>query len=445
MAGADAELAAASGDVEEAAPLLVPGPGARHASASATAASRDVHLLSSAFLFVFLAYHAAQNLQSTVNTDENLGDISLGVLYTSFTAFSAVGSAVVRWMGSRRALVVGTSGYLLFIAANFAPSWYTMVPASLYLGFTASIIWVGQGTYLTLAALSHARENNLPEGPTLGSFNGEFWGMFASTQVIGNLISLALLRNGKDGGSVTGKNLLFAVFLGFMIVGIVLMCLLSKRDEKRNNTPTHSSFGAMLKYIIAPLKDQRMLLTIPLIAYSGLQQAFVWAVFTKSIVTPVLGISGVGGAMAIYGAADVVCSLIAGRLTSGLRSAAFIVSVGAILQAVVLFWLLLFYSPMDGLLGAAIPLFIGALWGVGDGVLNTQLSALLGLLFEDVKEAAFAQLKVWQSGAIAVIFFLSPSIALQAMLILMAAALVISFGSFLFLTIVVEKSSPVIA
>jgi hypothetical protein len=45
------------------------------------------------------------------------------VLYTSFTAFSAVGSAVVRWMGSRRALVVGTSGYLLFIAANLAPSW----------------------------------------------------------------------------------------------------------------------------------------------------------------------------------------------------------------------------------------------------------------------------------------------------------------------------------
>ncbi|KAL5681385.1 hypothetical protein ACJX0J_007770, partial [Zea mays] len=317
--------------------------------------------------------------------DENLGSISLGVLYTSFTAFSAAGSAVVRWMGSRRALVAGTSGYLLFIAANLLPSWYTMVPASLYLGFTASIIWVGQGTYLTSAALSHARENNLPEGPTLGSFNGEFWGMFASTQVIGNLISLALLRNGKDGGSITGKNLLFAVFLGCMIVGIVLMCLLSKRDEKKDNTPTHSSFGAMLKYIIAPLKDKRMLLTIPLIAYSGLQQAFVWAVFTKSIVTPVLGISGVGGAMAIYGAADVVCSLVAGRLTSGLRSAAFIVSVGAILQAIVLFWLLLFYSPMDGLLGAAIPLFIGALWGVGDGVLNTQLSALLGLLFEDVK------------------------------------------------------------
>uniref|UniRef100_A0A453JYC0 Uncharacterized protein n=1 Tax=Aegilops tauschii subsp. strangulata TaxID=200361 RepID=A0A453JYC0_AEGTS len=167
------------------------------------------------------------------------------------------------------------------------------------------------------------------------------------------------------------------------------MCLLSKRDEKQDHSSAHSSFGDMLKSIGAPLKDRRMLLLIPLMAYSGLQQAFVWAVFTKSIVTPVLGLSGIGGAMAVYGVADVVCSLVAGRFTSGLQSATFIVSVGAILQAAVLFWLLLFHRPMGGLLGAAAPLLIGALWGVGNGVLNTQLSALLGLLFEDVKKMGF--------------------------------------------------------
>lgn len=32
------------------------------------------------------------------------------------------------------------------------------------------------------------------------------------------------------------------------------------------------------------------------------------AVFTKSVVTPVLGVAGVGGAMAVYGAAGVVVS-----------------------------------------------------------------------------------------------------------------------------------------
>ncbi|BAT17702.1 Os12g0566800 [Oryza sativa Japonica Group] len=158
----------------------------------------DLHVLSAAFLFIFSAYCAAQNLQSSVNTEGDLGTVSMGILYTSFTLFAVTASPVVTWLGSKRALVVGTSGYVIFILANLVPTWYTMVPASLYLGFSASIIWVGQGTYLTSAALSHARDNNLPEGQTLGNFNGEFWGMFASTQVIGNLISLALLRDGKD-------------------------------------------------------------------------------------------------------------------------------------------------------------------------------------------------------------------------------------------------------
>lgn len=46
-----------------------------------------------------------------------------------------------------------------------------------------SLLWVHQGTYLTHAARSHARDNNLHEGTTIGNFNGEFWGMFACRQV----------------------------------------------------------------------------------------------------------------------------------------------------------------------------------------------------------------------------------------------------------------------
>ena len=53
----------------------------------------------------------------------------------------------------------------------------------------------------------------------------------------------------QDGESVTGKNLLFVVFLGCVIVGIALLCLLSKREEKGYNDPLHSSFGAMAESI----------------------------------------------------------------------------------------------------------------------------------------------------------------------------------------------------
>lgn len=408
--------------------------------------TRDVHILSSAFLLIFLAYGAAQNLETTVNSDGGLGNISLGILYVSFMFFSLVASSVVKALGSKNALVLGTTGYWLFIAANLKPSWYTMVPASLYLGFAASIIWVGEGTYLTSIARSRARDFGIHEGTVIGKFNGEFWGMFASHQFVGNLISLGLLSNGED-GSTSGTTLLFIVFLVSMTLGTILMCFLRKTAEKEEIEPAaadssvsfYSSIASLSNSVITPLLDIRMLLIIPLIAYSGLQQAFVWADYTKEIVEPVLGEAGVGGAMAVYGAFDAICSLVAGRLTTGLKSITYIVCGGLLAQAAIFIWLLN-YSATAGVLGTIYPLLMAAVLGIGDGVLNTQLSALLALLFKHDTEGAFAQLKVWQSAAIAVVFFLSPYIAMVAMVAILLAGIGIALFAFLFLTLKVEKA-----
>lgn len=159
---------------DEEAPLVVDN--LRHTSKNHT---RDIHILSSAFLLVFLAFGAAQNLETTVNTvscfvhgvcwiaigdfnslllncnwrlwfllikkygiflielfllvctsefgfclqEQGLGTISLGILYLSFTFFSTVASLVVRFLGSRNAMILGTTGYWFFIAANLLPTW----------------------------------------------------------------------------------------------------------------------------------------------------------------------------------------------------------------------------------------------------------------------------------------------------------------------------------
>lgn len=411
--------------------------------------TRDVHILSLAFLLIFLAYGAAQNLQSTLNTEENLGTTSLGILYLSFTFFSVFASLVVRILGSKNALIIGTSGYWFYVAANLKPSWYTLVPASLYLGFCASIIWVGQGTYLTSTARSYAADNNLHEGAIIGDFNGEFWALFALHQVIGNLITFALLRNNQV-GSIKGTTLLFVVFLSVMTFGAILMCFLCKRSSNKTReyknlgTDIDASESSSLKSLCRSLKssfsDANMLLIIPLIAYSGLQAAFVWAEFTKYVVTPAIGVSGVGIAMAAYGAFDGICSLTAGRLTSGLKSITLIVSVGAFGQAIVLVLLLLDFSIAKGLLGTSYIIFMAALLGVGDGILATQLSVLLAILFKHDTEGAFAQLKIWQSATIAMVFFLAPHISFQTFVVIMLVSLCLSLCSFLWLTIKVGKT-----
>ncbi|EXC31024.1 hypothetical protein L484_021326 [Morus notabilis] len=438
---------------DEEAPLVV---GDNSAIQSQNNHTRDVYILSFAFLFIFLAYGAAQNLQSTLNTEEALGTTSLGILYLSFTFFSLVASWVVRLLGSKNALLLGTTGYWLFIAANLKATWYTMVPASLYLGFAAAIIWVGQylfltldwniqGTYLTSTARSHASDYNLHEGRVIGNFNGVFWGMFGGHQLVGNLISLALLRDGAE-GSTSGTTLLFIVFLCSATLGIILMCFLQRRDSKGEAGPQYSSntlYASVIslsKSVITPLLNVRMILVIPLMAYSGLQQAFVWSEFTKYVVTPALGVSGVGGTMAVYGACDAICSLAAGRLTSGLKSITLIVSVGAFIQAIIFLWLILNYSGTSGVLGILYLILMAALLGIGDGIFMTQLNALLGILFKSDTEGAFAQLKVWQSASIAVLFFLSPYISLQAMLLIMLVAILVAYGGFLVLTLLVEKA-----
>lgn len=401
--------------------------------------TRDVHMLSISFLLIFLAFGAAQNLETTINKD--LGTISLGILYVSFMFCSMVASLVVRLMGSKNALILGTSGYWLFVAANLKPSWITMVPASLYLGFAASIIWVGQGTYLTSIARSHAKDHGVHEGSIIGVFNGEFWAVFACHQLFGNLITLTLLKDGKEGSTT----LLLLVFLLIMTFGTILMFFIRKIDGEDGKEPVGSSMGlvdslvSLPRMIITPLLDVRMLLIVPLLAYSGLQQAFVWAEFTKEIVTPAIGVSGVGGAMAVYGALDAVCSITAGRFTSGLSSITFIVSGGAVAQASVFLWLLLGYRTTSGVLGTVYPLVMAAVLGIGDGILNTQISALLALLFKHDTEGAFAQLKVWQSASIAIVFFLSPYISLQAMVIVMLVMVCVSLLSFLVLALKVES------
>ncbi|CAL5433852.1 unnamed protein product [Camellia sinensis] len=240
-------------------------------------------------------------------------------------------------------------------------------------------------------ARSHAHDLNLEEGNVIGNFNGEFWGMFAGHQFVGNLMSLFLLKDGTGGTtSGSGTTLLYIMFVCSMTLGTILMCFLQKRDAKGEETLPDSSHLAE---------------------------------YTKYIAEPALGESGVGGAMAVYWAFDAItqfisgmcqCSLAMGRLTSGLKSITLIVCAGAFIQLIVLLWLLLKYSVTSGVLGILYPLIMAAALGIGDGIFNTQLNALLGMLFKHDMEGAFAQLKVWQ--------------------------FCISVGGFLFLILMVEKA-----
>lgn len=79
--------------------------------------------------------------------EDDLGTVSMGTVYTSFTLFSVASSPVVTRIGPKRALVVGTSGYVLFILANLVPSWCVRLGrvSRSYLADTNPVLLFGGG------------------------------------------------------------------------------------------------------------------------------------------------------------------------------------------------------------------------------------------------------------------------------------------------------------
>ncbi|KAG0632200.1 hypothetical protein M758_1G311200 [Ceratodon purpureus] len=401
---------------------------------------RDLHILSVSFLFTFLAYGALQNLESSLHGDDGLGSISIGVLYLSLTLSSVAAPLFVVRLGSKRALLVGLSGYWAFVAANLYPTWGTMVPASLFLGFTASILWCAEGTYLTFAAKSHAVSCNISEESAIGTFNGEFWGIFASNQVVGNLISLALLYYGKgsSGDAASGTTPLIVAFLGSMAIGTFLAFFLRPQDssyiiiseDRPPSSPARTK--ELIKRMFALLHEKKMVLLIWVLVYTGFQQAFIWGDFTKDIVTPTFGVAWVGGVMALFGASDAISSVVAGKFSTGLPAIAAITCVGAAAQGLALVTLLFKQQYGGGWLDSFLLSGLAIAWGVGDATFNTQISALLGIFYPDDTEAAFAQWKIWQSAATSAAFFASPRTGFFFKLYVLLGLLVLSMAALLF-------------
>jgi len=73
----------------------------------------------------------------------------------------------------------------------------------------------------------------------------------------------------------------------------------------------------------------------------------------------------------------------------------------------VLFRMWLNHSFGSGLVYLINLLGMEIFWGLEDGVFNTQINVVIWLRFPHDTEDAFSQLKIWQSGAIAVVFLVS--------------------------------------
>ncbi|KAF9889370.1 hypothetical protein FE257_007480 [Aspergillus nanangensis] len=184
------------------------------------------------------------------------------------------GSVVVRYIGIKWTLIVGTLGYAPYAAGlytnnRFSSEWLTILGAALC-GLSAGIFWMAESA----VALSY------PEPQNQGRFLG-FWLSFrVGGQIVGGAINLGVNANRSTAGSVSYA--VFFVFIALQALAPFAGLLLNSPSQvqRTDGLPVKLRIGNgpwfELKAMCKLFASRKYLLIVPLIAQAAYTEAVMF-------------------------------------------------------------------------------------------------------------------------------------------------------------------------
>ena len=122
----------------------------------------------------------------------NLGTWANSSVYVSLIlSCMFMPSLLINWLKVKWTLVLSISCYSTYIAAQFYPEFYTLVPTAFILGMGAAPMWSAKCTYLTQVAHRFAGLDGSDPEPVVVKFFGIFFFFFQCNAILGNIISTA--------------------------------------------------------------------------------------------------------------------------------------------------------------------------------------------------------------------------------------------------------------
>nr|XP_018917377.1 PREDICTED: UNC93-like protein isoform X1 [Bemisia tabaci]XP_018917378.1 PREDICTED: UNC93-like protein isoform X1 [Bemisia tabaci]XP_018917379.1 PREDICTED: UNC93-like protein isoform X1 [Bemisia tabaci] len=421
---------------------------------------KNIAAVSLAFMVQFTAFQGTANLQSSINAKEGLGTVSLSAIYAALVVSCIfVPTFVIKRLTVKWTLCLSLLCYAPYIAAQFYPRFYTLVPAGVLVGLGAAPMWAAKATYLTQVGAIYAKLTDQPVDGIIVRFFGFFFLAWQTSELWGNLISSLVLSGGAHGGGhdhnttvseealrscgsnfcVLGnkglQNLnrppdseiyeISSIYLACIVLASIMVALfvdpLSRYGENRKKTGTELNGIQMLSATAYQLKKPYQQLLIPITVWIGMEQAFIGADFTQAYVACALGIPLVGYVMICFGVVNAICSLLFGTLMKYIGRVP-LMALGFAVHGV-LIWVLIVWRPHPN--SPHIFFTISSLWGVGDAVWQTQVNGLYGTLFRRNKEAAFSNYRLWESTGYVVAYAYSTHLCARMKLYVMGVVLVV--------------------
>ncbi|XP_053374801.1 protein unc-93 homolog A-like [Mercenaria mercenaria] len=422
---------------------------------------KNVLILSGGFTAIFTAYLAIQNLQSSLNQKEGLGLISLSCMYACIIISGILAPAIINIFGEKWTLMISFLSHVIYTATNFYPSFSTLIPSSVLLGLTAGPMWTSQSVYIAEMSYSYAASSGKDEHAILSRFNGIFFAMYETTQITGNLISSLVLQQDSYNESATNETvkycgkedcprevnatlieepdrhivfILLGVFLACDVIGVFLVtCFLP--PLKKQVSKQKSSILNSLTTCGKGLVDLNLVLLVPLIMFMAMEQAILWTDYTKAFISCPIGIQKIGFVMATYGGSTTFFALSLSRISKYTgRQALF--AVAGLVNLGTLVTLYLWIPSADNV---ALIFLMPVIWGMAEGIWQTQSNALVAFLFPEKKDAAFANYHTWKATGFTITFVYGNFLCVSTKLIIALTLLVVAMTLYVIVEIRVKR------
>lgn len=220
-------------------------------------------ILSVGFLLLGCVFFTAQSLAAKVLNNLGfgyLGYFSLTVLYLVYAFSSLIATPIVIKCGERLSLTLGSLCHAVYIGSFMLASASIKYPqanvdkstieaviylASVICGFGASILWVGQGRYISRIAND---ENK-------GTYNSIFLACFQSSQII-MLINAVVLSN-------TDTFTFYCVMTGMCVLSSLFFLLLPSVEPDPDEPVEVFSFKYDIRDTCMMLINKRMVTLFP--------------------------------------------------------------------------------------------------------------------------------------------------------------------------------------
>ena len=254
---------------------------------------------------------------------DNLGTWSTTSVYISLIlSCMFMPSILIKYLKVKWTLVVCIFCYSTYMAAQFYPQFYTLIPTAFILGLGAAPMWSAKCTYLNQVAHKMAQLEGVATEIIVVKFFAIFFFFFQCNSIIGNIISTSVLSSGVDTeSSLTDDDIKFCgssfcsgqtsssvgknetdtndnfqtdITKIYIIAGIYLACSLAAAviiaifvdpltrfgEDERSEDGEQLSGIQLLVATFRHLKNKNQLLVIPITIWSGIEQGFFGADFT---------------------------------------------------------------------------------------------------------------------------------------------------------------------